>query len=128
MYLSDSGKMIATSKGQTISIYKKNKEKTKFFDTKTPFIQQKLEVDYIVAWEFINDGSALGILTKGALKVYEICQIDNVLEPLFTISTNVGYFQSFAVSNRMETIITTNTEETVEIWKIDDVSKEYRVY
>ena len=60
--------------------------------------------------------------------MFEICQIDNLLEPLFTISTNVGYFQSFAVSNRMETIITTNTEETIEVWKIDDVSKEYRVY
>lgn len=38
MYLSDSGKMVATSKGQMISIYLRNKNKKKFFDNKLPFI------------------------------------------------------------------------------------------
>ena len=38
MFLSDSGKMITTSKGQTISVYLRSKDKTKFFDSNKPII------------------------------------------------------------------------------------------
>ena len=89
LIINHTGTLVATIQGGYMELYQRSE---KFFNSQEPVLAYDFKFTSLKDWAFVNNGTAMAIMTKNELDIFDIHLHELDVQRSLKISTNGGYF------------------------------------